>query len=206
MRISKRKEVLLRALARGALGIALGIAIGVSVSAALGLLINTSRSLPRGIYRTIDGKWSLGSYVLFCSPESAGHLARSRGYLHSGPCPGGVVPLGKIVVAVGGNLVEVGRTAIAVNGVPIPHSAPRDRDDQGRRLPTTRGRTFRLGPDQVWLYAPHPRSFDSRVFGPVSVSSIRAVLVPVWTEGEVGRSGIEEARAKEGQSYRWRER
>jgi conjugative transfer signal peptidase TraF len=193
--------------AKGVLGVGLGLALGVGVAAALGLRINDSGSLPRGIYRVSSGRLTRGSCILVCSPATAGRLALSRGYLHPGNCPGGVMPLGKMVLGVGGDLVAVGRDAITVNGVPVPRSASRDRDEQGRALPTMVGRVFRLAPDQVWLYAPHPRSFDSRVFGPVSVSAIRGVLVPVWTEGEEGRLGRGEAKAaKEAKSSGWGER
>ncbi len=193
--------------AKGLVGIGLGAALGVGVAAALGLRINDSASLPRGIYRVSRGRVTRGSCILVCSPWAAGHLALSRGYLHPGNCPGGVVPLGKVVLATGGDVVAVGQEAITVNGVPVPRSASRDRDDQGRALPTTVGQVFRLERDQVWIFAPHPRSFDSRVFGPVSVSAIRGVLVPIWTEGEEGRLGIGEAKeAKEPKSSGWGER
>lgn len=193
--------------AQGLVGIGLGAALGVGVAAALGLRINDSSSLPRGIYRVSKGRVTRGSCILVCSPRVAGHLALSRGYLHPGNCPGGVVPLGKVVLAAGGDVVAVGREAITVNGVPVPRSASRDWDDQGRALPTTVGQVFRLERDQIWIFASHPRSFDSRVFGPVSVSAIRGVLVPIWIEGEEGRLGIGETKeAKEAKSSGWGER
>jgi type IV secretory pathway protease TraF len=44
----------------------------------------------------------------------------------------------------------------------------------------------RAEPGEIWLYAPHPRSFDSRVFGPVPLGSVRGVLTPLWTAGQPG--------------------
>jgi type IV secretory pathway protease TraF len=41
--------------------------------------------------------------------------------------------------------------------------------------------TYRVESGQLWLLSGHdPRSFDSRYFGPISVSSVQAVARPVW--------------------------
>lgn len=45
------------------------------------------------------------------SPQTAA-LARARGYLGPGPCAGGVQPLLKRVVAVAGDVVEIGPAAV----------------------------------------------------------------------------------------------
>jgi type IV secretory pathway protease TraF len=35
-----------------------------------------------------------------------------------------------------------------------------------------------VGADEIWLFSPHPRSFDSRYFGPIAVTEIRGILHP----------------------------
>jgi type IV secretory pathway protease TraF len=42
------------------------------------------------------------------------------------------------------------------------------------------GSVFRLGPGQLWVEGePHPRSYGSRYYGPVSVTSVVATAFPV---------------------------
>jgi len=152
----------------------------VALIARAGLRINTSPSLPRGLYRTVDSPVARGSTVLACPPWAAARLARERGYLFSGPCPGGVDPLGKRVLAAGGDRVEVTVDGLRVADRLVPLSRVRRFDARGRPLPSLVGRTFVLAPGEVWLYAPHPRSFDSRIFGPIPRRAIREVVEPLW--------------------------
>jgi hypothetical protein len=48
-----------------------------------------------------------GDMVLACPPVWFAILALARHYLPPGPCPGGTQPLGKIVLAVGGDWLDV---------------------------------------------------------------------------------------------------
>ncbi|HVT15211.1 MAG TPA: conjugative transfer signal peptidase TraF [Thermoanaerobaculia bacterium] len=178
-----------RARRRVAVALALAAAAGGigAAAGAAGWWINTSASLPRGLYRLERGPACRGCLVLACAPRWAGELAGGRGYLPRGDCPGGVKPLGKIVLAAEGDWVEVREVGLlVVNGRPVAGSAAQAADRAGRPLPhLARGR-WRLGGGEVWLFSPHPRSFDSRYFGPVPAGSVRGVLSPVWTESLVG--------------------
>jgi conjugative transfer signal peptidase TraF len=168
--------------------------------AAAGLRYNASGSLPRGLYllRPLPAsgaaarangsgapipsarRWG-APLVLFCPPPQAAALALARGYLRPGSCPGGTRPLGKLLLAGSGDRLDLSARGLAVNGRPLPLSAPRRADPAGRPLrPFPFGR-LRLAPGQVWVYAPHPRSFDSRYFGPLEARNLRGLLVPVWT-------------------------
>jgi hypothetical protein len=74
------------------------------------------------------------------SPEAAA-LARARGYLGPGSCAGGVQPVLKPVVAVAGDVVELGPHGVAVNGSPSSAGKSADVDAAGRALPhPARGR------------------------------------------------------------------
>jgi conjugative transfer signal peptidase TraF len=147
----------------------------------LRLRINTSASLPRGLYRLVAPALVRSSIVLFCPPPAAARLARDRGYLPPGRCPEGVQPLGKMILALPGDSVEISSRGLAVDGVAIPGSQPRLADSAGRPLSPAPFGAYRLGPRQVWVYAPHPRSFDSRYFGPVPDSLLLGTLKPVCT-------------------------
>jgi conjugative transfer signal peptidase TraF len=170
---------------------AVGWAAGVSVVVAAMLLgrFNGSPSLPRGLYLELPRGWlrrapAPGELVLACAPPAAGELARRRGYLGDGPCAagaaGGAAVLGKLVLAAAGDEVAFGPGGLAVNGRVVAGSQALACDRAGRALPHYRFGRFRMDSGQVWLFAPyHPRSYDSRYFGPVAVSAIRGWLLPV---------------------------
>ena len=165
------------------LGVALVL---VPVATLAGLRVNTSPSLPRGLYRQIplNGRpLARGDLVLACPPLPAALLARSRGYLPPGPCPGEVEPIGKVVLAIAGEAVAVDAEGVSVDGEHVPWSRPLSHDGRGRPLPSLIGRRYTLAAGEVWLFSPrHPRSFDSRVFGPISGKAVRGRLVPLWVE------------------------
>ena len=69
-----------------------GIAI-LSLGAAgyiAGARINTTQSIPVGLYWTSGLPITKGAYVLFCPPEAnVFAVAKARGYIGAGFCPGG---------------------------------------------------------------------------------------------------------------------
>jgi type IV secretory pathway protease TraF len=93
---------------------------------------------------------------------------------------GGAAALGKVVLAGGGDVVAVGEAGLAVNGRPVAASRALRCDSAGRPLaPHAPGR-FQVAAGEVWLFAPyHPRSYDSRYFGPVAAAAVRGWLVPL---------------------------
>jgi len=170
-----------------------GAGAGTAAVAALlclGLVrINTSASLPRGLYLEIPRGWlerapARGDLVLVCAPAAAAELARRRGYLGDGPCgagaAGGAAALGKVVLAVAGDEVRFGDAGLAVNGRAVAASRALPRDARGRPLAHYPYGTWRIAPGELWLLAPyHPRSYDSRYFGPVAAAAVRGWLMPV---------------------------
>ncbi len=148
----------------------------------LGLRFVVTASLPRGMYRKVDGPPARGAIVSACLPERVARFALARGYVWRGRCPGGAVPLGKLVLGVAGDTVGLSERGIVLNGQLVPNSQPRTRDSQGRMLRHYSFGTQVLPPGQIWLFSPyHPLSFDSRYFGPVSVDAVLSRLIPVWT-------------------------
>lgn len=155
----------------------------LALASATGLRVNTSRSIPLGLYRVSTGAVELGVYVMFCPPPSALFLeARRRGYLAPGPCPGGYGYLMKRVRAVANDVVTLADDGVRVNGEPLPHSAPRHADPAGRLLPRYPLARYTLERSELLLMADaSDSSFDSRYFGPIGLAQIRAVIQPVWT-------------------------
>src|SRR5215510_2320880 len=110
-----------------------GLATLVAAAIYTGLRINTSYSLPLGIYvRTADPNARL---IEFCPVEPFATESSERGYrTHGTACPDGAVPLLKPVVAVAGDRVVLSPEGMRVNGRLLPKTAPLARDAAGREL------------------------------------------------------------------------
>lgn len=158
---------------RGAVLIALGVGISAfAVCGLIGLRINSSPSLPIGLYLTTTR--NRANLVEFCPAEPFAGMAIERGYRDAGVCRDGAAPLLKPVVAIAGDVVDCSVRGISVDGNLLPNTAPIPMDTKGRALtPWPFGR-YVVQPGTVWVASSfHPRSFDSRYFGPVQVSAIR---------------------------------
>jgi conjugative transfer signal peptidase TraF len=149
----------------------------------LGLRINTSPSLPIGLYITTADPAS--SLVEFCPVEPYAHLAIIRGYRDAGSCHDGAAPLLKPVIAKSGDVVDVFPWGIAVNGRPVPNTAPVPADTLGRSLvPWPSGR-YLVEAESIWVASSfHAGSFDSRYFGPIPTKAIRDRVRPLLTGGK----------------------
>ncbi len=147
-----------------------------------GLYINTTSSLPVGLYRIVDEPVSKGAYVAFCPPQSeVFELAVIRGYINSGDCPGGYGQLLKRVHAVAGDTVVIDETGITVNGQCLPNSVPLSIDAYGAILPQYRFDAV-LGESEYLLLSDlNPHSFDARYFGVIDRAQIVHVVRPVVT-------------------------
>ncbi len=146
-----------------------------------GLRLNTSPSLPIGIYVVTSGNSS--SLVEFCPAEPLATVSIERGYRDRGSCPDGAAPLLKPVVAITGDSVEFSAAGIAVNGKQLPNTAPLAVDTKGRPLPHWPFGHYLVSRGTVWVASSHlPQSFDSRYFGPVRKTLIREYLRPLLTE------------------------
>lgn len=146
-----------------------------------GFRLNVTPSYPLGLWRivTLHRDVAVGDLVFICPPQSADFdLARMRGYLRSGLCPGWLSPLIKTVVAVAGQRVEVA-TAVTIDGIPLDHSDVHRTDAEGRPLPVFAGGVVPSG--QVFLHSNFAGSYDSRYFGPIPVEGLLGLAVPVFT-------------------------
>jgi conjugative transfer signal peptidase TraF len=154
----------------------------------LGLRIAfTGSACPPGIYRATalqpGSVLARGDLVLACLPETLSRFALERGYLARGAgCGDDIEPVGKRIGALAGDTVALAPDYVAVNGQPLPNSASRMRDSRGRSVPHVAFGTHAVKAGEVWLFGEaDPRSWDSRYFGAVPTSSVRAQLKPVIT-------------------------
>jgi conjugative transfer signal peptidase TraF len=149
-------------------------------AALIGVRINTSYSLPMGLYIvTSDPSATL---VEFCPSGPFSRQSSERGYRSPGmACSDGAVPLLKPIVARYGDLVEMAPAGIKVNGSLLPKTAPLPTDSHARSLMPWPFGTYRVKPGTVWVASTYHRgSYDSRYMGPIAVSQIRRRLKPLW--------------------------
>jgi conjugative transfer signal peptidase TraF len=173
------------------LGILALVNVGILVAQATGLRINTTASMPQGIYLIRppgSQNFQRGSLVVICPSANVLAVAVPREYLRPGPCPGSVEPLLKKVAAVSGDVVAVSDAGIVVNGRSLPNSQRVARDCQGRSLSRIPDGRYTLARGSLWLYAPVTRSYDSRYFGPQPSANVVGLATPVLIVGHAPAS------------------
>lgn len=155
----------------------LGVLTGVGLL--FGLRVNLTPSYPLGLWRVepLARDPAVGDRIFICpSPDPVFELARERGYLGRGLCPGWFSPLIKTVVAVAGQRVVVD-VDIAVGGVHLPHSSVRPTDGAGRALAPFAGGIVPNG--QLFVFSEFAGSYDSRYFGPVPAAGVLGLAQPL---------------------------
>ena len=167
---------------RAALGGAAVFVLLLTAAYQSGVVINTTMSLPLGLYRSIDAPVARGAYVKFCPPPSAVFdEARRRGYIGAGFCPGGYQPMLKRVLAAEDDQVDVAAQGVHINGQLVALSAQMHADRGGRPMPRYVQHRV-LGASELMLMSDVSGvSFDSRYFGPLDRAQVRAVITPFFT-------------------------
>jgi conjugative transfer signal peptidase TraF len=156
-------------------------AIGIAAASApaawrppVRIAYNASASAPLGWYQVrAVASPQVGDYVLAMPPTDAGALAAQRGYLPAG------LPVLKQVAAVAGQHVCARSDAILINDSMSVHVLRSDRF--GRQLSAWHQCRRLIDGELFLLNANNAASFDSRYFGPVSVSAVRGKAIPLWT-------------------------
>lgn len=160
------------------------VVAGGVIAATAGVRVNWTPSLPVGFYLVTPfrGTPDRGVIVRACLPSDVAPMAQARGYVGTGWCEGGTMPLLKPAAALPGDIVTVDEGAgVLVNGAPVVPPA-QTRDSHGRPLTPLPAGTYPVKPGMVWLLSAHtPASFDSRYFGAVPVALIDATAQPLLT-------------------------
>ena len=148
-----------------------------------GARINTSKSIPLGLYWTTNAPMAKGANVLVCPPDgNVFRQAKERGYIGAGFCPGDYGYLMKRVAATQRDTVTVTSEGVRVNGERLPLSAPLHADNAGRPLPRYGANGTVLGHAEVLLMSDgSPTSFDGRYFGPIGRAQLVTAITPVLT-------------------------
>lgn len=149
-----------------------------------GLHIIRTESGPVGLWQRIDNPAPRrGDVIRFCMRSDHAALVTGRAYAGGrlgGDCPHDTWVLQKPVLAVPGDTLTHAPEALTVNGRPVPFSATRTRDSDGRSVPVAPYGTYVLRSGEYWVYSPYTeRSFDSRNLGVVTRHQLRGGARPV---------------------------
>ena len=87
----------------------------------------------------------------------------------------------KHVAAVAGDVVRLSAEGLSVNGRLLAGTALLAADRSGEVPAHVAFGTYRVAPDQIWLFTSKPNGYDSRYFGPVPMSNVLNVARPLLT-------------------------
>lgn len=155
----------------------------ITVLYLFGVRINTSESIRKGLYLVTDTAPVKGDCVIFCPPKmKIFDEAKARHYINTGLCPGGYGLMMKYILAIKGDSFSENNLGVFVNGRLLPFSKPLENDILGRPLPNIKIKNKTLGDTELLLMTnKSSTSFDSRYFGTIAKSQIRAVVRPIFT-------------------------
>ena len=146
----------------------------------LDLRLNITASMPKGVYRTLEGQLGRGNDAEFCLDGQDAKLALERKYLKPGRCQAGVMPLVKTVVGLPGDKITISQNGIAVNEQLRPLSTIRPLDSKGRPM-TSHLQAGVIPKGKGLVLSEHEGGFDGRYFGLVDLKSLKKVEpVFVW--------------------------
>ena len=143
---------------------------------------NPTRSAPVGIF-FLSGRpetATVGSFVVFPIPQSATAYVRSRSKAGRVDSRWYLI---KPVIAKSSDHICVRRDRVYVNAQLLDEVIKHD--SLGNPVPSWAGcRTLLVG--EVFVYSPAKGSFDSRIYGPVQLSTVVGVYRPlfVWDDQE----------------------
>ncbi len=139
------------------------------------LYINTSKSLPLGVYKLITEISALkkGDIILFCLDENVASDVSKSDILSFGNCPFDLSPIGKTVYASFNDMIKIDDRGIFINGRYIDNTRP-------YYLPSIKPLMLNtiLKDDEYIVISQKNNSFDSRYFGIVKRKDIKGKLIP----------------------------
>ena len=139
--------------------------------------------MPIGLYQKVHHeKLKRGDIVAVCLPDNIAKEGKRQGYLISGDCTFGTIPVLKRIIALPHDTVKLTTLAIEVNGV--SYYAPRANEDHNHHvIKQFVARGIYSDVNDYWLYGFNSplRSWDSRYYGGVPRSAIQAIYRPILT-------------------------
>ncbi len=149
-----------------------------------GLIVNTTKSIPMGLYIKTGNfeKGRVGDYVQICPPQTPVFLlAKQRGYIGAGYCPGGMGYMLKQVLAAKDDVVSVGGMGVVVNSQWVKNSVPMISDGAGQAMPVLEIKARKLEQSEILLMGIHSsKSFDGRYYGLMQTDQVVSVIEPIF--------------------------
>ena len=131
-------------------------------------ILNTTASVPRGLWLKLDTLPKKGDFVLVPIDAFSSTEWVPPEYFRKNMW-GKRKPFIKLVAGSHSDTIELGNNGlILINGIPFPNSKPLTHDRAGRplravQLPIT------LASDEIWLLSLSPFGFDSRYLGTANI-------------------------------------
>jgi len=162
--------------------VGVGIILVGAVCYFSGIHINTTKSIPSGVYLTVERPVKKGEYVIFCPPKNkVFDMAKERGYISGGFCLGNYSYMMKKILAVKNDTITINTNGVIVNTVLVPFSKLIKADAGGKLLPQLSIQSYVLKTDELLLMSDvNKRSFDGRYFGLVNRNQVKSVIDPIF--------------------------
>lgn len=134
---------------------------------ALGIYVNTTESMTTGIWiterRGLPHSFARGDTVII-EKDQIPHLIQNTGHVRR---------FMKKVIALPGDIVDYDqkKERLTINGSPLPGTKIQDKDSAGRRIICHIRYPLIVPEGYLFLGSDHPRGYDSRYFGPVSMNA-----------------------------------
>ncbi|MEQ1486258.1 conjugative transfer signal peptidase TraF [Methyloglobulus sp.] len=146
----------------------------------MGGIINTSSTVPFGLYWKVDEPLAIGKIVVFCPPNRPEFQeARDRGAIKSGSCPDNFDKMMLKIAAKYKNTVTINDSGVTVNDALYPQSKPLEQDQEGRTIPKLKLDHYELKENEILLMSDSDNNpFDSRYFGLIDVEQVDSVISP----------------------------
>ena len=136
---------------------------------------NTSSSIPKGFYiKTFSGgELEKGEIVVFDPPLEIAQYANERGYL-----PGGISMMKKVAATEGDDVKIIDGSFLAAGEC---YGELSSEDSSGRSLePYPYDDNYKVAKGEFIAVGTHPRSWDSRYYGPIPTDRIKARVRPLY--------------------------
>lgn len=151
----------------------------MSIGYIIGIRINTTPSIPLGIYMIIDKSPEKGDFIMFCPPDKPiFREARKRGWINKGFCEGEFGVMMKVLVAKAGDVVSINEYGVIINDILYDNSKP----IMALNLSPFYLSNYTLQEREILTMTDHnPLSFDARYYGVLNKQYIRGVIKPIFT-------------------------
>lgn len=132
-----------------------------------GIYVNTTESMTTGIWitekRGLPHSFARGDAIII-EKDQIPHLIQNTGHVRR---------FMKKVIALPGDIVDYDqkKERLTVNGIPLPGTKIQDKDSAGRRIICHIRYPLIVPEGYLFLGSNHPRGYDSRYFGPVSMDA-----------------------------------